>query len=786
MNNNKILEMSNNDFIKLIDESKKTNEISKLVNEVVNLKEDTSDNITEKMRLLQARILPRNNSGKYYDELKELQQHYNLEDFKNVNFAAATLYKIPIFQASSLMLNYVIRRRMKQITVVPERWLVLNKVSGLEFAKQLGLKTPEYKLGLKIDKVSRQKGIVIKPNVGSGSKGVYLVMELNKIWSVSDLRELSSWNEMVDDIHKKLAKGFIKEDNFNIERLIYDDPKNYIPAHDLKFYSFYGEIGEILEIRRHPKKELWHWTPDREIFPAVHNYPIEAARGVKEEHIELAREISLRIPVPFIRLDFLYGHDGLYLNEFCTFSGGAGGTTLEPNYPMVDRKFGNMFLKAEARIMEDLLNGKTFKELRDFNKKFDKKIDHILLKSLILERKQSKSEIENGKLVIKYYTSDGKLNYIDEYMGDNQRSGKLKRVYYKGNETPVSYKTYNALGLCESVTKNYSNGNSRRTVFYNITGEKERSVDFYDNGVIKKEYTYNVQSDKNAEYNVYDDIGKLTNHVECYDNRSPMKNYYYNVNTGEIIKYIIYDRKKVIKKLVEYSNGVIIKVTKYNTKSNKTIEIRQYNDSGKIEKLISFNDNGMLMKQVEYNNGVIIKVTKYNTKNNKTVEIRQYNDSGKIEKLISFNDNGILIKQVEYNNGIIIKVTKYNTKNNKTVEIRQYNDSGKVEKLTSFNDNGMLIKQVEYNNGAIIKVTKYNTKNNKTVEIRQYNDSGKVEKLTSFNDNGMLIKQVEYNNGAIFRITTYNDDGSIKRKQNKITIRVVKVIKKLRYNTRAS
>lgn len=71
--------------------------------------------------------------------------------------------------------------------------------------------------------------------------------------------------------------------------------------------------------------------------------------------MELAKRISLAIPAPFIRIDFLKSFDGLVFGEFTGHPG-----SYEQFNRKTDRLLGEFFVSAEARIVNDLLNGKTF------------------------------------------------------------------------------------------------------------------------------------------------------------------------------------------------------------------------------------------------------------------------------------------------------------------------------------------------------------------------------------------------------------------------------------------
>ncbi len=50
--------------------------------------------------------------------------------------------------------------------------------------------------------------------------------------------------------------------------------------------------------------------------------PKGEGHGVTQEQIEIAKYISLQIPAPYMRIDFLRGHDEqIYLVEFCSSPG---------------------------------------------------------------------------------------------------------------------------------------------------------------------------------------------------------------------------------------------------------------------------------------------------------------------------------------------------------------------------------------------------------------------------------------------------------------------------------
>ena len=78
-------------------------------------------------------------------------------------------------------------------------------------------------------------------------------------------------------------------------------------------------------------------------------------KGVTEQEIVLAKQISLEIPAPFMRIDFLRGERGLVLNEFTPRPGVIGYFNEKR-----DSLYGRMYHEADSRLLNDLLSGKRF------------------------------------------------------------------------------------------------------------------------------------------------------------------------------------------------------------------------------------------------------------------------------------------------------------------------------------------------------------------------------------------------------------------------------------------
>ena len=305
----------------------------------------------------------------YRDSLIELFYTNSVDDFNYALFLELNRLHIPLSQADSLMQQHVRRRRMKQIGNVPDRWLVFSKEYGERFAKLAGLTLPEGEDDLRLDQLYLREKTVIKPNKSSNSVGAYIVYNENDIWSVEEKKPVN-WNEMIAALKEKIDTDLIT-DNFKIQELVYTDIEKGLPAHDLKFFAFYGEIPIVFEIERTPPQSQWAWSPDgRLIDLGFENQPGSRPYGVTKEMMRIAKELSLKIPAPYMRLDFLRGENAMYFDEFCSM-GGKGVAVIEQNSPKWNKLLGKYYLQAEMRLMNDLLSGKRFDEIMEFNRQIE-------------------------------------------------------------------------------------------------------------------------------------------------------------------------------------------------------------------------------------------------------------------------------------------------------------------------------------------------------------------------------------------------------------------------------
>ncbi|WP_061962865.1 ATP-grasp fold amidoligase family protein [Demequina aurantiaca] len=275
----------------------------------------------------------------------------------------------PVLQVDSLWSSIVKRRRMKQLGPVPEKNLGISKYNDEKFAELVGVKTTKAVFrGTFADIPRDARMVVVKPIGSSDSKGAFYVLDGGQLVSIADSDELEDWTELEVRAIKQLGGENLDGVEWQVQKMETFAGK---PARDFKFYIFYGQIGLILEASRFPEREYAYFNEDftsaacgRDQEPRFRDTSRTFTNngGISEQQLEMVRNFSASIPVPFMRIDFLYTDDGLVLCEFSSAPGDSH--TWSPEY---DRMMGTMYLDAERRLISDLLAGKTFPAFSVFN-----------------------------------------------------------------------------------------------------------------------------------------------------------------------------------------------------------------------------------------------------------------------------------------------------------------------------------------------------------------------------------------------------------------------------------
>src|SRR5690625_969145 len=158
-----------------------------------------------------------------------------------------------------------IRSLNKKLIALLYEYILKNKRDAYKFVDQLGIRKPEVAAEeYRVIDIPKQERVVIKPSDGAGSRGVYLVYNVNEIIDIKRSKQLDGWADLLASMKADLASGWVEEDRWLVEELILEDQDKKTPASDIKFYSFYGKIGLILEITRYPERSHCWWTADGE------------------------------------------------------------------------------------------------------------------------------------------------------------------------------------------------------------------------------------------------------------------------------------------------------------------------------------------------------------------------------------------------------------------------------------------------------------------------------------------------------------------------------------------
>lgn len=272
--------------------------------------------------------------------------------------------KLNVRKAISYRDILVEKSEIKRLGYPEYAWKLHHKRDGYKFADSINLKRPQTDpKTYKFSEIEPQKGpVVVKPTSSFGSMGVYLVYDENTIFSARRGKWLSSWRDLVIDLEheqsrdKKRSRPYLRKDEWMIEELILGVDKQTIPPSDLKFYCFYGEVVIISETNPINKKKFCYWDTEMNMIQTGrYDDQVYKGDGFTKEDLDIAIKASLEIPTPFIRLDMLKGQEGLFFGEATPRSGHF--QLFNDEY---DRKMGEAFRKAEARIVKDMLNGKSF------------------------------------------------------------------------------------------------------------------------------------------------------------------------------------------------------------------------------------------------------------------------------------------------------------------------------------------------------------------------------------------------------------------------------------------
>ncbi|MDO5647577.1 ATP-grasp fold amidoligase family protein [Paracoccus sp. (in: a-proteobacteria)] len=243
---------------------------------------------------------------------------------------------------------------------------LFQKTSGRKFALTNGFKVAEqYQVGERIENISVKPGTILKPMHDSGSKGVFVFKADGRIINLKTKQEYSSFDQVKDEVKRQIDSGYLLSKRFLTEELL-EGHDGGVP-NDLKFYTFYGEIGLALEgCRLGNEDKHCFYVDGKEKISGKYPDALFSGAGYPDNWNKIASDLSKLVPLPFLRIDFFMTNKGLYVGEFTSAPGGYEKFNLE-----FDRMLGERFINAQARLHTDMLNGKIFVEYQKFLDSFE-------------------------------------------------------------------------------------------------------------------------------------------------------------------------------------------------------------------------------------------------------------------------------------------------------------------------------------------------------------------------------------------------------------------------------
>jgi acylphosphatase len=340
-------------FSKLMDES--SDEADQFCDEVVQAyREQHSRQAWVMNRLIRIAL----NRGKK-DTALRLAENLACEQLSANNLRSQSLAQARLGESfkSCIRTNWAIRRSCGELHPAS---LLTKKLNGADYARLLGIRTPtKFQADISHTKIKVAPGRVIKPCGSSQCKGVFQIL---KDGSIYDVRNQLFQSE---DIMFEAIKNMVKSgtpDSWIVEEFIEGQKGN--PPTDLKLYCFYGDIPLIVNIQRYPAHKLNFLNATGEklaCHPGYEGMEWEGS-GFTPEEIESVRKISLSIPLPFMRIDFVRSKEGeLVFSEFTHTP--AQFENFENDF---DRLLGKNFVDAESRLYGDLMAGASFSKWKEF------------------------------------------------------------------------------------------------------------------------------------------------------------------------------------------------------------------------------------------------------------------------------------------------------------------------------------------------------------------------------------------------------------------------------------
>jgi len=235
-----------------------------------------------------------------------------------------------------------------------------TKLGQKDVARRAGVKTSEILQGpvdhvLEIDLAALPDKFVIKPIIGSGANGVFLLKKVQGKLVNCITNEI--YEENTNSLFEAGLKNFVGCPLIAEELVELSDK----PSTNWKIFAFYGEIGFIRQVELGEDirgYKIWS-ASGTEIGPIdKHSFEYRADLPPPQnmqDLIEAAKLVSLNVRTPFVRVDLYELDKGVYLGEITLRPGSLWKSKyLHIFTPAWDRKLGIMWEEAQARIVEKI------------------------------------------------------------------------------------------------------------------------------------------------------------------------------------------------------------------------------------------------------------------------------------------------------------------------------------------------------------------------------------------------------------------------------------------------
>ncbi len=237
--------------------------------------------------------------------------------------------------------------------------LIARKLKSYSFAQSHGVRIPEV-FGIwdapeDIDWDALPDRVVIKTNTGSTGRGVFPLRRDDGRWYVVTQNEPIAPEDVVGRLRQLRTERRVGRQCF-AEELLGGGAGNALPL-EVRVSAFYGEVSHVLlrQVREHGSSRT---AKSRRIGvdgvalgddDQADELPVPTCL---DELVDVARRLSSCIPHPFVRVD-LYDIGGdVVFGELTPRPGSPGALG-----PELDERLGRMWEEAEARVLNDVIDG---------------------------------------------------------------------------------------------------------------------------------------------------------------------------------------------------------------------------------------------------------------------------------------------------------------------------------------------------------------------------------------------------------------------------------------------